>query len=81
MAANNAAKNKAIRQEAIRDQLTNGGHIQHVVDIAKKLQEQHLAIVLEESKPDEPGKTHQCTTGYTGYFTNNPRHGWHRDPL
>jgi hypothetical protein len=44
MAANNAAKNKAIRQEALREQLSNGGHVQHVVDIARKLQEGHLVL-------------------------------------
>ena len=44
MAANNAAKNKAIRQEALREQLVNGGHLQHVVDIAKKLNDGHLSL-------------------------------------
>ena len=32
-----AHKNRAIRQEALRDQLANGGHLQHVADIAQKL--------------------------------------------
>ncbi len=44
MGATVAAKNRAVRQEAIREQLTNGGHIQHVVDIATKLQKQHLEL-------------------------------------
>ena len=32
-----ANKNRAIRQEALREQLSNQGHVQHVTDIAKKL--------------------------------------------
>ena len=44
MAANKAAKNKAIRQEALREQLTNGGHLQHVIDIAKQLNDGHLSL-------------------------------------
>ena len=32
-----ANKNKEIRQEALREQLAAGGHIQHVVDISNKL--------------------------------------------
>lgn len=32
-----ANENKRIRQEALREKLAQGGHIQHVVDIAKKL--------------------------------------------
>lgn len=32
-----ANANRQIRQEAIRDQLQAGGHIQHIVDIAKQL--------------------------------------------
>jgi len=37
MAATNAAKNRAIRQEALRKQLSAQGHVQHVIDIAGKL--------------------------------------------
>jgi hypothetical protein len=37
MAATNAAKNRAIRQEALREQLASQGHAQHVTDIANKL--------------------------------------------
>jgi len=32
-----ANKNRAIRQEALRDQLANGGHLQHVAEIARQL--------------------------------------------
>lgn len=39
-----AAKNKRIRQEALRDQLSNGGHVQHVVEIARKLNDEHLSL-------------------------------------
>ena len=44
MAATAAAKNKKIRQEALREQLSNGKHVDHVIDIAKKLNEQHLKL-------------------------------------
>lgn len=37
-----AQENRAIRQEALRDQLANQGHVQHVVDIAEKLNEPKL---------------------------------------
>ena len=37
MAATSAHKNRAIRQEALREQLASQGHVQHVVDIAQKL--------------------------------------------
>ena len=33
-----AQENRKIRQEALRDQLASQGHIQHVLEIAKKLQ-------------------------------------------
>jgi hypothetical protein len=32
-----ANRNRAIRQEALREQLSNQGHVQHVTDIANKL--------------------------------------------
>ena len=32
-----ANANKAIRQEALREQLSKGKHLDHVIDIAKKL--------------------------------------------
>ena len=34
-----ADQNKKIRQEALREQLSNGGHIQHVLEISNKLQD------------------------------------------
>ena len=34
-----AQLNRGIRQEAIREQLAAGGHIQHVIDISNKLQQ------------------------------------------
>ena len=44
MAANKAALNRKIRQEALRDQLAAGGHLQYVVDIAKDLHEGALEL-------------------------------------
>lgn len=44
MAATAANKNRKIRQEALREQLSNQGHVQHVVEIAKKLSEQSLTL-------------------------------------
>lgn len=35
--AHQANKNRAIRQEALRESLQAGGHIQHVLDICKDL--------------------------------------------
>ncbi len=32
-----ADENKAIRKQALRDQLSNGKHVEHVIDIANKL--------------------------------------------
>ena len=37
MGATAAHKSRAIRQEALREQLSNQGHVQHVTDIAQKL--------------------------------------------
>lgn len=37
MAKTRAQENREIRQEAIRTQLANQGHIQHVIEIAEKL--------------------------------------------
>jgi hypothetical protein len=42
-----ANANKKIRQEALREQLANGGHVEHVIDIAKKLAD--LTQALENS--------------------------------
>jgi hypothetical protein len=44
MAATVAAKNKKIRQEALRDQLSAQKHVEHVIDISKKLHDQHLNL-------------------------------------
>lgn len=32
-----AQRNRAIRQEALREQLAAGGHLQHVIDMANKM--------------------------------------------
>ena len=37
-------RNKKIRQEALREQLSAQGHVQHVVDIAKKLKDPKCEI-------------------------------------
>lgn len=37
MAKTRAQANRAVRQEALREQLAAQGHVQHVIDIAKKL--------------------------------------------
>lgn len=37
MARTRAQENRAIRQEALREQLAEQGHVQHVVDIVTKL--------------------------------------------
>ena len=39
-----AAQNKKIRQEALREQLSAGGHVQHVIDIANKLSNPDIAL-------------------------------------
>lgn len=39
-----AQENKHIRQEALREQLSTQGHIQHVVDIATKLMDLDTAL-------------------------------------
>ena len=39
MAETVASKNRRQRQEQLREQLSQGGHVQHVVEIAEKLQE------------------------------------------
>ena len=37
MGATSANKNRKIRQEALRDQLSNQGHIQHIIEISSQL--------------------------------------------
>lgn len=44
MAATAAAKNKAIRQEALRDQLSAQAHVQHVIEISNKLSDQATSL-------------------------------------
>lgn len=48
MAATKAALNKRIRQEALREQLSAQGHVQHVVDNIKKMEEQGAAMEGQE---------------------------------
>lgn len=48
MAATKANKNRAVRQEALRDQLSNQGHLQHVIDIIDKIQDQSETIQSQE---------------------------------
>ncbi len=42
--ANVAAKNKRIRQEAMREKLAAGGLVQQVLETAKKLHDGHLTL-------------------------------------
>jgi hypothetical protein len=37
MAKTRAQENRAIRQEALREQLSNQGHVQHVIDCLNKM--------------------------------------------
>ena len=37
-------KNRRIRKEALREQLQAQGHVQHVFDIAKKLQDEYISL-------------------------------------
>jgi len=39
MAKTKAQENRAIRQDALREQLRAGGHVQHVIDICTELNE------------------------------------------
>lgn len=43
-----AQRNKAIRQEALREQLASQGHVQHVVEIIEKLQDVATPIDRDE---------------------------------
>jgi len=36
---NRATRNRQIRQEALRDQLSSQGHVQHVIDLIDKIQD------------------------------------------
>ena len=48
MAATNAAKNRTIRQEALRDQLSASGHLQQAIVIANEINEQAAVIGATE---------------------------------
>lgn len=48
MAKTRAQENRAIRQEALREQLCQQGHVQHIVDICEELND--LSITLEASE-------------------------------
>ncbi len=39
MATTVANKNRKVRQDQLREQLSNGGHLQHVIEMANKLSE------------------------------------------
>jgi hypothetical protein len=44
MAATAANKNRKIRQDALREQLSNQGHVQQVIEIAEKLNKQATSL-------------------------------------
>ena len=44
-----ANQNKAIRQEALRDKLAAGGHVQQVLDISEKLSDLNIDITSTEA--------------------------------
>jgi phage gp36-like protein len=44
MGATNAAKNRTIRQEALREQLSKQKHVEHVIEIAGKLADETQEI-------------------------------------
>lgn len=44
-----ANENKAIRQQALRDKLSAGGHVQHVLDISDKLQDLTINLTNTEA--------------------------------
>lgn len=44
MAATSAAKNRRIRQDALREQLSAKGLVQQVIEISNKLEEQHDSL-------------------------------------
>ena len=39
MSLNRKDSNRRIRQDALREQLSNGKHVEHVIDIVKKVQD------------------------------------------
>lgn len=52
MARTRAQENRKIRQDALREQLANQGHLQHVVENLRKIEELTLKSVDESSKED-----------------------------
>ena len=44
MGASVATKNKRVRQEALREQLSAQGHVQHVIDLSDKLASEYLSL-------------------------------------
>ena len=48
MAMTRAQMNKKVRQEALRDQLSSQGHVQHVVDSINKLEQLDSALDATE---------------------------------
>jgi hypothetical protein len=44
MGASIADKNRNIRKEALREQLSNGKHVQHVIEISNKLNDSYLEL-------------------------------------
>jgi len=44
MAMTRAQSNRAVRQEALRDQLSAQGHVQHVIDLAEKLSQLDIKL-------------------------------------
>ena len=47
MAGTRNTKQRAVRQEALREQLAAQGHIQHVVDIVNKISDENCHIETE----------------------------------
>jgi len=45
--ATSAARNKRIRQDALRDQLSSQGHLQHVIDILGKISDEDKPLEKE----------------------------------
>ena len=39
-----ATKNKKVRQQALREQLSAQGHVQHVIDLSEKLSTEYLSL-------------------------------------
>lgn len=48
MASTRAQENKRIRQEALREQLSNQGHVQHIIEILDEMREPGVEITSLE---------------------------------